>query len=550
MGEASLTDLKSALSGNTSKDVRKGGDFLSAKLPAEAKTTLDRIVSEWVVDEDQALNAASTAGFQRMISTATNNLYDGCCDKTVKQHITAMAKEGRVECAEFHKALQVSGIKPTASGDLWSKNGTALFGLVSHGIRRSIETQPDGSSKAKWTMREKLAGAVPCNADRHTGDHISELSDQAWKETGITKPVEQLFARVSDNGANMIKGWRDGFQIPCSDHTMELSVHQFTNDPDIAATLSKGRGQVGYFNMSNIGYTEKGVGLHACQKSAGVPENRLTQDVKTRWRSAHAMANTLRINSEAMLLYDIRNPDAAKGFKENRYSLEDWHINNQSVAVLAALATASQYLEGKNYPTSNLVLPSMYGCIELMRPDAPVRQPWDNKLLQVSQLRPEVSSARKKLHADLALRWKTDLPEPVKRFYFIATVCDPRQKNLRFPGIDHGARAVGHIWFQSEFDSIWAPAPAPATPRTDPGPDPTAEGTSSGHSHPQYQGASFQNFMAGLAHLPGGGGGESKTSPQKRRRCLRQQHTLSYQKCPWTQTYWSGGLHTKKSFPT
>ena len=44
------------------------------------------------------------------------------------------------------------------------------------------------------------------------------------------------------------------------------------------------------------------------------------------------MANTLRINSEAMLLYDIRNPDAAKGFKENRYSLEDWHINNQSVA--------------------------------------------------------------------------------------------------------------------------------------------------------------------------------------------------------------------------
>ena len=102
------------------------------------------------------------------------------------------------------------------------------------------------------------------------------------------------------------------------------------------------------------------------------------------------MANTLRINNEAMLLYDIRNPAAAKGFTENRYSLEDWHVNNQSVAVLAPLAKASQYLEGKNYPTSNLVLPSMYGCIELMRADAPVRQPWDNRLLQVAQLRPEV----------------------------------------------------------------------------------------------------------------------------------------------------------------
>jgi hypothetical protein len=60
---------------------------------------------------------------------------------------------------------------------------------------------------------------------------------------------------------------------------------------------------VGYFNSSVVGYNEEGVGLHACQKSSGVPENKLTQDVKTRWRSTHGMTDSLRVNQEPLLLY-------------------------------------------------------------------------------------------------------------------------------------------------------------------------------------------------------------------------------------------------------
>ena len=101
---------------------------------------------------------------------------------------------------------------------------------------------------------------------------------------------------------------------------------------------------------------------------------------------------------------------AADGFKNNRYSLEDWSINNQSVALLSPLANASQYLEGKSYPTSNLVIPSMYGCIELLHADAPVRQPWDSKLLQPNDMRPEVMDGRLDLYNDLVRRWKTELP--------------------------------------------------------------------------------------------------------------------------------------------
>ncbi len=75
--------------------------------------------------------------------------------------------------------------------------------------------------------------------------------------------------------------------------------------------------------------------------------------------------------------------------------------NNQSVALLTPLANASQYLEGKNYATSNLVIPSMYGCIELLHPNAAVRQPWDGKLLKPKDLRPEVTEGRQVLYDDM-----------------------------------------------------------------------------------------------------------------------------------------------------
>eukprot|EP00966_Prymnesium_polylepis_P209305 4849000-Prymnesium_polylepis.1 len=55
----------------------------------------------------------------------------------------------------------------------------------------------------------------------------------------------------------------------------------YTNHNELSPTFDKGRGLVGYFNSSTVEYNEEVAGLHACQKSAGVPQNKLTQDVKT-----------------------------------------------------------------------------------------------------------------------------------------------------------------------------------------------------------------------------------------------------------------------------
>ena len=153
-------------------------------------------------------------------------------------------------------------------------------------------------------------------------------------------------------------------------------------------------------------------------------------------------------------------------------------------------------MEGKTYPTSNLVLPSIYGCIDLLREHQATKQPWDNRLLLPSQLRPEILAARRDLYDGLVARLKTAMPESRKRCYVLATMCDPRQKNLRFPGVDAGMRALARVWFQAEYTSLWGPAPvvtqaAPApAPRHAPPP-----------SHPQQSGASFVAFMVNLSHV-------------------------------------------------
>lgn len=255
---------------------------------------------------------------------------------------------------------------------------------------------------------------------------------------------------------------------------------------------------VGYFNSSVIGTNDEQVGLGACQQTAGVPTNALTQDVKTRWRSTHDMCNSLRINQEALLLYDVRNPGSAKGFTDNRFSLEDWEINNQTVAILAPLNNASKYLEAKVYPTSNLVLPSILGCIHLLKADVPVKKPWGAGVFMPTDLRPEVKEAREKLLADMEDRWVKGIPEWRKRFYFIATICDPRQKALRFPGVNAQDRETALDWFEAEYLSFYsdkdpACAPAAAAARAQPSGSAAARA-----AHAQHAASSFLDFMADL----------------------------------------------------
>ncbi len=51
--------------------------------------------------------------------------------------------------------------------------------------------------------------------------------------------------------------------------------------------------------------------------------------------------------------------------------------------------------------------------------------------------------------------WKTEISTELKRFYCIATICDPRQQGLTFPGVSQEERLEANEWFEAEYDSLW-----------------------------------------------------------------------------------------------
>ena len=137
--------------------------------------------------------------------------------------------------------------------------------------------------------------------------------------------------------------------------------------------------------------------------------------------------------------------------------MTEWRVNNQSAAVLYSLGAASQILEGNSYPTLNMVLPYIYGCIAGLAEGADTYQPWDRKLLKAADLCPEVKEARAALHADLQVRWIDELPRERWVLYAIATLLDPRTRGLAFPLVTDEMRADARREFLSEYELNLAP---------------------------------------------------------------------------------------------
>ena len=116
----------------------------------------------------------------------------------------------------------------------------------------------------------------------------------------------------------------------------------------VAESFAKGRGIVGYLHVSTIGLSD----FHACQKRVSLPERQIDLDVKTRWRTAHSMAEQLVANKTAILEMD-KSPaykDPGETWGNNKLGFENWDHLEESSGCLLEAAEISQLLEGDQYP--------------------------------------------------------------------------------------------------------------------------------------------------------------------------------------------------------
>ena len=135
---------------------------------------------------------------------------------------------------------------------------------------------------------------------------------------------------------------------------------------------------------------------------------------------------------------------------------------------LLPAADVSRLLEGGSYPTSNLVMPSMYFLIETSDPANSVMLPSNGGTpVKHEELHLAVQEARELFHDDQTRRWVEELAVDVERFYIICSGCDPRFKsftNEHFPCITSAKHDQYIQWLRSEFEMIWAPKPPQDSP--------------------------------------------------------------------------------------
>jgi hypothetical protein len=216
------------------------------------------------------------------------------------------------------------------------------------------------SISSSWVINEWIVAATPFGATRHTGDTIDDITVAALKQQGIKwrengSVYEAVHGKVSDNASNMVKGWKGFDGGFCADHTIELSINNFTGADGIKETFSRAKGIVAYFHRSTAGIQD----LAGIQASLQLPVKKPVQDVATRWFSSFSMAEWFRVQQEAVQMYDVKfGSEASKNdaYKDHRMQHADWTIIELSLAVLTPLAHATKHLEGTQYITISLIL--------------------------------------------------------------------------------------------------------------------------------------------------------------------------------------------------
>jgi hypothetical protein len=216
--------------------------LMAPKMSDARKKECDRACARWLIKSSRPLTLPERDHpFREFIKILTAGAWD-CPDYyNMKTEVLKMSAQGQLRVKEWVSGMLIDGVKPSISGDIWSDRGCSLMGICMHGIDRN------------WKMHEWLVAATPFGSTRHTGEAIDKITLDALKRSGIpwqteTEVYGHVHGKVSDNASNMAKGWAGFAGGFCAAHTIELSVHKFTEHDGVKETYGRARGIVGYFN--------------------------------------------------------------------------------------------------------------------------------------------------------------------------------------------------------------------------------------------------------------------------------------------------------------
>ena len=191
------------------------------KLPAvstKVRDMLHKATARWLVKRKRPLRLPEDPEFRDLWRLAMHGAYTPPDHTTVLSHVVLLGGEGKQKLFDVNTSLRLRGIKPAVAGDIWSSHGVSLFGMCQYHMTDD------------WEICELLLAASPFS-QRQTGDAIDETTRDACLAAGLPHDVfSGVFFPISDNGANMVKGWAGFGRGPCCVHTGQLSVKEGSNN--------------------------------------------------------------------------------------------------------------------------------------------------------------------------------------------------------------------------------------------------------------------------------------------------------------------------------
>ncbi|XP_063749861.1 E3 SUMO-protein ligase ZBED1-like [Eleginops maclovinus] len=299
----------------------------------ERASVLTQSILNMIIKDMRPMAIVEGVGFREMINT----FHPGYLLPS-RRHFTDLMEEKYKATLDKVKAeIKNANSKITLTTDCWTSVATeAYLGITCHFLNEKFE------------LTSYVLTTMPLE-ERHEAENIAKWLEESVEKMGISFK-EDILAIVHDNAANIVAALRilhDRYGVAshrCAGHTLQLVIgHALKKDPQINRTLGAARSLVEHFKKSELASTK----LKTKQKSMGVVENKLTQDVSTRWNSSYYMVSRL-LEQRWPVAAVLSDPDLTKRGKHYLdLKTSQWALLEELQQVLKPFEEATTFLSAE-----------------------------------------------------------------------------------------------------------------------------------------------------------------------------------------------------------
>ena len=373
-------------------------DFVRTPTKKINNEVVTKAIADMVVSDYLPLSIVEGDGFRRLMGIVAPD-YEVPCRNTIRSRIMHRYETERETLSTDLDA--VSSVAITT--DTWTSNSTESYITVTeHHITDA------------WEMKTNvlMTRAMP---ERHTGENIANRLKDCVEEFSVEGKVETCVhdnARNMESAGNMCEEWSD---LGCFGHTLQLCIKPALEVPKVAHVVSRSRKLVGHFKHSTTLTAE----MKKRQRSMGVKEHVLIQDVATRWNSTYDMME--RLSEQRRVISDILLDPTITKKSDSALNLTDseWDLLSDLCEVLSAFSDVTTYMCTESAVSVSEVLPIVCGLV-------------NNHLCASEEDRPTVAKVKEVVREDLHRRYQPASNSTAGSVSALASLLDPRYKKLPF----------------------------------------------------------------------------------------------------------------------